>query len=143
MLRYCFVANEWQLYGVLGYHLSKLSRANYRNSHQRCSMKRCLKLCQSPFLIKGLCNFIINEILAQLFSCEFCEIFKNTLFAEHLRTTASRIIQLYWEPPSIFHLRITFVAFEKDRSKNSIICDVLFAVLSVFTIFLSWLIFCF
>ena len=27
--------------------------------------------------------------LAQGFSCEFCEIFKNTVFTEHLRTTAS------------------------------------------------------
>ena len=24
-----------------------------------------------------------------MFSCEFCEIFKNTFFTEHLRTTAS------------------------------------------------------
>ena len=26
---------------------------------------------------------------AQVLSCEFCEIFKNTLFTEHLRETAS------------------------------------------------------
>ena len=25
----------------------------------------------------------------EVFSCEFCEIFKNTFFTEHLRTTAS------------------------------------------------------
>ena len=31
-------------------------------------------------------NFIKNEILAQVFSCEFCEISKNTFFTEHLRT---------------------------------------------------------
>ena len=29
-----------------------------------------------------------------MFSCEFCEIFKNTFFMEHLRTTAS----YYWMP---------------------------------------------
>ena len=34
------------------------------------------------------CNFIKNETLAQVFSCEFCEIYKNTLFTEHLWTTA-------------------------------------------------------
>ena len=34
-------------------------------------------------------NFINKETLAQVFSCEFCEIFKNTFFTEHLRTTAS------------------------------------------------------
>ena len=35
------------------------------------------------------CNFTIEETLAQVFSCEFCEMFKNNLFKEHLRTTAS------------------------------------------------------
>ena len=30
-----------------------------------------------------------KEILAQVFSCEFCKISKNTFFTEHLRTTAS------------------------------------------------------
>ena len=33
-------------------------------------------------------NSINKETLAQVFSCEFCEIFKNTYFTEHLRTTA-------------------------------------------------------
>ena len=35
------------------------------------------------------CNFIKKEALAQVFPYEFCEISKNTFFAEHLRTTAS------------------------------------------------------
>ena len=30
------------------------------------------------------CNFIKKETLAQAFSCEFCEISKNTFFIEHL-----------------------------------------------------------
>ena len=38
------------------------------------------------------CNFIQKEILAKVFSREFCEIFKNTFFAEHLRTAASELI---------------------------------------------------
>ena len=50
-------------------------------------------LCQRLFFNKvaGLrpeaCNFIEKESLAQLFPCEFCEISKNTFFAEHLRAT--------------------------------------------------------
>ena len=40
---------------------------------QRCSTKKVLK----------------KETLAQVFSCEFSEISKNTFFKEHLRTTAS------------------------------------------------------
>ena len=34
-------------------------------------------------------NFIKKEALLQVFSCEFCEIFNNTFFTKHLRTTAS------------------------------------------------------
>ena len=33
--------------------------------------------------------FIKKEALAQVFSCEFCEFFKNNFFTEHLRVTAS------------------------------------------------------
>ena len=42
------------------------------------------KICRSE-----ACNFIKNETLAQTFSCEFCEISKNTFFTEHLQATAS------------------------------------------------------
>ena len=34
-------------------------------------------------------NFIKKETLAQVFSCEFCKIFKKTYFDEHLWTTVS------------------------------------------------------
>ena len=69
------------------------------SSHRRCSVKKgvlrnfansqentCVKVA---FLIKLACNLIKKENLAQVFSCEFCEVFKNTLFIEHLRVTAS------------------------------------------------------
>ena len=58
---------------------------------QRCSVKKLfLEISQNSqentcarfsFLIKfqaGACNFIKIETLAQVFSCEFCEISKNT-----------------------------------------------------------------
>ena len=32
------------------------------------------------FCEKGVCNFIKKETLTQVFSCEFCEISKNTFF---------------------------------------------------------------
>ena len=44
-------------------------------------------LCQSLFFNKvagGACNFIKKETLAQVFSCEFCEISKTPFFIEHL-----------------------------------------------------------
>ena len=37
----------------------------------------------------GACNFIKKETQAQVFSCEFCEIFKNTFLTDHLWITAS------------------------------------------------------
>ena len=54
-------------------------------------------LCQSLFFNKvaGLrpkdCDFVKKETLAQVFSCEFCEISKNTFSTEHLGTTASEL----------------------------------------------------
>ena len=53
-------------------------RPEFRSSHHRCSMKKVPKDC----------NFI-KETLAQVFSCEFCEISKNPFFTEHLWTTVS------------------------------------------------------
>ena len=41
-------------------------------------------MCQGLFFNKV---FIKKETLAQMFSCEFCEIFKNIFFVEHLRAT--------------------------------------------------------
>ena len=35
------------------------------------------------------CNFIKKEALVRILLYEFCEIFKNTFFIEHLRTIAS------------------------------------------------------
>ena len=47
-------------------------------------------LRQSLFLIKLPATlFIQKETLTQVFSCELCEIFKNTFFTEHLRVAAS------------------------------------------------------
>ena len=52
-------------------------------------------LCQSLFFNKvaaQACNFIKKETLAQVSSCKFCEISKNTFFIEHLWTTASKCV---------------------------------------------------
>ena len=49
-------------------------------------------LCQSLFFNKvagNACNFIKNETVAQVFSCEFCEISKDTIFTEQLWETSS------------------------------------------------------
>ena len=62
----------------------------FRSSQRRCSVTNGVPrnfakftakhLCQSLFFnkVSGACNFIKKETLAQVFSCEFCEISKNT-----------------------------------------------------------------
>ena len=76
-----------------------------RSSHWRCSVKLPVLPEACNFIKKGtlpvgrpghllnvLCTFNLRPVstgLAQVFSCEFCEIFKNTFFTEHLRTSAS------------------------------------------------------
>ena len=75
------------------YFLQSISNI-IRNSHQKCSMKKGVlrnftkftgkHLCQSLFLIR-----LQKETLAQVFSCNFCEISWNTFFTEPLWTTAS------------------------------------------------------
>ena len=50
------------------------------------------------------CNFITKEALAQVLSCEFCEISKNNFFTENLWTTASDVsnnYNFYFQTPSI------------------------------------------
>ena len=53
--------------------------AHVRSSYRKCSVKRM------PHI----------ETLTQVFSCEFCEIFKNNFFTENLRTTASAMFYFY------------------------------------------------
>ena len=62
----------------------------------KCSLKFCKAHRKTPVRVSFLimlqtdaCNFIKQETLAQVFSCEFCEISKNTFSIEHLRETAS------------------------------------------------------
>ena len=48
-----------------------------------------VKIVCQDVLTPEPCNFIKLETLAQVFSCEFCKISKNSVFTKHLWTTAS------------------------------------------------------
>ena len=48
-----------------------------------------------------VCNFIKEETLAQVLSCEFCKISKNTLFTEHLQTTPSMVQIIFNQPETV------------------------------------------
>ena len=81
--------------------------SEYRSSHWRCSVRKGVlrnyakitgkHLCQSLFFNKvaGRSSTLLKKkTLAQVFSCEFCEIFKNTFFTEYLWATASKNTKL-------------------------------------------------
>ena len=72
-----------------------------RSSHRRCSVKKGVLRNFTKFTAKHLCqSLFFNKVaglkpakllkkrLAQVFSCEFCEISKNTFSLEQLWTTA-------------------------------------------------------
>ena len=63
-----------------------------KSSHHRWSMKKGVLRNFAKFTGKHLCQslFFKKETLAQVFSCTFCEISKNTLFTKHLWTTVSK-----------------------------------------------------
>ena len=90
---------------ILNFSFRPLHYCLVRSSHQRCSLKKVVfKISQYSqentrawvsFSIKlqasSLQLYKKKETLAQVLSCEFCEIFKNTFFKEHLRTIASAL----------------------------------------------------
>ena len=71
----------------------------FRSSHRRCSVKkgalndfRYIHRKTPVLELENTCNFIKKETPTQVFSCEYCEIFKNTYFEERLRTAGSVIV---------------------------------------------------
>ena len=93
----------------------------FRSNHQRCvvakSVLRNFTKFTGKHLRQGLifnkvadwaCNVIKKETLAQVFSCEFCEISKNTFFTDHVRATASVFSTLFF---NALILLFSFVVF--------------------------------
>ena len=69
------------------------------------------------------CNFSKKEYLAHMFSCEFCEIFKNIFFAERLRATASVESNFFYFAKYNFSAAkfMIFIAFEsRDKTCSKI-----------------------
>ena len=57
------------------------------------SMKRCARVSSCR---PEACNFIKKETLAQVVSCDFCELSKNTFVTQHLWKTASDYGTTFW-----------------------------------------------
>ena len=77
---------------------------NDRNSHRRCSVQESvLKIfARKTPVLESLFNKVVGfqachvkkDTPTQALFCEICEIFKNTYFEEHSRTTASVMITI-------------------------------------------------
>ena len=85
--KYCY--SDKQLFHLL------FGTRKCRNSHQRCSikigaLKNFAKFASPATLLK-------KEPLAQVFSSESCEIFKNTFFTKHFQTIASNDGNIFFQ----------------------------------------------
>ena len=49
----------------------------------------------------GACNFIEKGTLVHVFSCEFCEIIRNTFFMERLWETATGLLHNFAETKNL------------------------------------------
>ena len=84
---------------VWGYQWVSTDIHSLGSNHRKCSIKKGVikdfvkfrrkHQCQNLFFRPQACNFNRKETLAQVFSCWFCEIFKDIHLTEHLRPTAS------------------------------------------------------
>ena len=91
----------------------------------------CRSSCPEVFCKKGVlknfkkfagkhlctCTFIKKETLTQMFSCEFCEIFKNTIFYKTPLVTASVFDPLV---PGVYYKKVSNSALRKIPKLNLI-----------------------
>ena len=76
------------------------------------------KLCFNKVVGLRSATLLKKETLAQVFSCEFYEISKNTFFTEHLWTTASQICLR--RQPASNHKKITLFMYYVDKQAEKI-----------------------
>ena len=127
----------WQILKKLGYL--------YRWSHFQITCMNVVfvwycagkHLCHSLFLIKSeVVGFIKKEIPSQMFSCEFCNIFKNSFSKEHLWVSGSinsatkfmlSVKRLYnplisWQVHTFFHnLQMLIFIFTSDLRNKPVV----------------------
>ena len=79
----------------------------------RCSVKRFLKISQK-FTGKDLCQSLFFKTLAKVFSCKFCEIFKNTIFYRTPPVVASELLSFLF----ILFFGMAWLQKERETKKN-------------------------
>ena len=77
--------------------LLEISQNLQENTCVRVSFLIKLQAESCNFIKRETCEFVKKETLAQVFSCEFSEISKNTFFTEHILVTTSVTKLIYKE----------------------------------------------
>ena len=84
------ITKDWSL--VFG------ETSNERSSHRRCSVRKYILRNFAKFTWKHQCQSLqlyLKRYSAQVFSCEYYEISKNTFFTEHPLATASEVKTIF------------------------------------------------
>ena len=94
---YRYILCQKRLADVLGYCNEVIKfKFTVKLRNHMCSIKNGVLKNFTKFTEKHICGrvylnvlqlYLKRENLAQVFSCDFCETFKNTLFTEQLRAT--------------------------------------------------------
>ena len=91
-------------------------------------LERCLQNSQEntcvrdSILIKLQAQDCKKETLVQVFSCEFCELSKNTFFTEQIWTTASAFI--FSEAVTVgVLLEKVFLKISENSMETSLVCE--------------------
>ena len=98
------------------FYMKKVFLKTFQNSQENT----CARVSFVTYL-QASCKFVKKETLTQVFSCEFCKIFKNTFFAEHLRTVASVFplhIPLGFNDLELMNYGILHYLWSADLSKS-------------------------
>ena len=94
-----FISTDRQIFNISNKVTSMII---YRSSHRRCSVRKDFLRNYAKVKVKIpvpeslFCNIVKIEATAQVFSYKFCEISKNTFFAEHVWGTASKYKEIFY-----------------------------------------------
>ena len=92
---------------------------------QKSQENSCARVSLLGKLQTEACNFLSKETLAEMFSCEFCEISYNTFFTEHLWATASQlgnkmILVEHYDDPGLSYEKTAKIIVSMFRNPSNI-----------------------
>ena len=85
-MRFIALLSTYTPCDVFSEYPEESSSKRCRSNHLRCSVRKGVLRNFAKFTGNPLRRnlFFVPKLLAQVFSCEFCEISKDTFFTEHL-----------------------------------------------------------